>query len=103
LCWEQLDVVFLKNQSEISPKIPLDPISSKHNVVFNTAVKWMPKRNISNAATHKALIYHDQPNTHRQRRIFMHTISRKDPNKYSNILKSQRLKRITENTMKIMG
>jgi hypothetical protein len=41
--------------------------------------------------------------THRQRRIFMHTISRKDPNKYSNILKSQRLKRITENTMKIMG
>jgi hypothetical protein len=54
LCWEPLDVVFLKNQSEISPKIPLDPVSSKHNVVFETAVKWMPKRNISNAATHKA-------------------------------------------------
>jgi len=54
LCLEPLDVVFLKNQSEISPKIPLDPVSSKHNVVFNTAVKWMPKRNISNAATHKA-------------------------------------------------
>jgi hypothetical protein len=36
--------------------------------------------------------------THRQRRIFMHTISRKDPNKYSNILTSQRLERITENT-----
>jgi hypothetical protein len=33
----------------------------------------------------------------------MHTISRKYPNKYSNILKAQRLKRITEDTMKIMG
>jgi len=54
LCWEPLDVVFLKNQSEISPRIPLDHVSSKHNVVFNTAVKWMPKRNISNAAAHKA-------------------------------------------------
>jgi hypothetical protein len=41
--------------------------------------------------------------THRQRRIFMHTISRKYPNIYSNILKAQRLKRITEDTMKIMG
>jgi len=41
--------------------------------------------------------------THRQRRIFMHTISRKYPNKYSNILKAQRLKRIREDTMKIMG
>jgi hypothetical protein len=41
--------------------------------------------------------------THRQRRIFMHTISRKDPNKYFNILKAQKLKRITEDTMKIMG
>jgi hypothetical protein len=37
--------------------------------------------------------------THRQRRIFMHTISRK----YPNILKAQRLKKITEDTMKIMG
>jgi hypothetical protein len=41
--------------------------------------------------------------THRQRRIFMHTISRKYPNKYSNILKAQRLKRITEDAMKIIG
>jgi hypothetical protein len=32
----------------------LDPISSKNNVVFKTAVKWMPKKNISNAAIHKA-------------------------------------------------
>jgi len=44
LCWEPLDVVFLnQNQLEISPKIPLDPVSSKNNVVFKTAVKWMPK------------------------------------------------------------
>jgi hypothetical protein len=44
LCWEPLDVVFLnQNQSEISPKIPLDPVSSKNNVVFKTAIKWMPK------------------------------------------------------------
>jgi hypothetical protein len=41
--------------------------------------------------------------THRQRRISMHTISRKYPNKYYNILKAQKLKRITEDTMKIMG
>jgi hypothetical protein len=55
LCWEPLDVIFLnQNQPEISPKIPLDPVSSKNNVVFNTVVKWMPKRNISYAATHKA-------------------------------------------------
>jgi len=40
--------------------------------------------------------------THRQNRIFMHTISRKYANKYSNILKAQKLKRITEDTMKIM-
>jgi hypothetical protein len=33
----------------------------------------------------------------------MHTISSKYPNKYSNILKAQKLKRITEDTMKIMG
>jgi hypothetical protein len=33
----------------------------------------------------------------------MHTISRKCPNKYFNILKAQRLKRIMEDTMKIMG
>jgi hypothetical protein len=32
-----------QNQLEISPKIPLDPVSSKNNVVFKTAVKWMPK------------------------------------------------------------
>jgi hypothetical protein len=55
LCWEPLDIIFLnQNQPEISPEIPLDPVSSKNNVKFNTAVKWMPKRNISNAATHKA-------------------------------------------------
>jgi len=55
LCWEPLDVIFLnQNQPEILPKIPLDPISSKNDVVFKTAVKWMPKKNISNAATHKA-------------------------------------------------
>jgi hypothetical protein len=35
---------------------------------------------------------------------FSCTISQeKYPNKYSNILKAQRLKRITEDTMKIMG
>jgi len=33
----------------------------------------------------------------------MHSISRKYPNKYYNILKAQKLKRIMENTMKIMG
>jgi hypothetical protein len=33
----------------------------------------------------------------------MHMISIKYPNKYSNILKLQKLKRITEDTMKIMG
>jgi hypothetical protein len=33
----------------------------------------------------------------------MHTISRKYPNKYSNIQKAQKYKRITEDTMKIMG
>jgi hypothetical protein len=50
-----VDVIFLnQNQQEISPKIPLDPISSKNNVIFKTAVKWMPKKNISNAAIHKA-------------------------------------------------
>jgi hypothetical protein len=38
--------------------------------------------------------------THRQKRIFMHNISRKYPNKYSSILKAQRLKRITEDTKK---
>jgi hypothetical protein len=44
LCWERLYVIFLnQNQLEISPKIPLDPVSSKNNVVFKTAVKWMPK------------------------------------------------------------
>jgi hypothetical protein len=42
-------------------------------------------------------------NIHRQNRISMHSISRKYPNKYSNILKAQKLKRIMENTMKIMG
>jgi hypothetical protein len=41
--------------------------------------------------------------THRHNRIFMHTISRKYPTKYLNILKAQKLKRITEDTMKIMG
>jgi hypothetical protein len=39
-----LDVVFLnQNQPEISSKISLDPVSSKNNVVFKTAVNWMPK------------------------------------------------------------
>jgi len=33
----------------------------------------------------------------------MHSILRKYPNKYSNILKAQKLKRITEDTLKIMG
>jgi histone acetyltransferase (RNA polymerase elongator complex component) len=42
--------------------------------------------------------------THRQRR-FLCTISQENIpiNKYSNILKAQKLKRITEDTMKIMG
>jgi hypothetical protein len=33
----------------------------------------------------------------------MHTISREYPNKYSNILKAEKLNRIIEDTMKIMG
>jgi hypothetical protein len=33
---------------------------------------------------------------------FMHHISREYPTKYSNILKAQKLKRITEDTMKIV-
>jgi hypothetical protein len=40
-----------------------NPVSSKNNVVFMTAVKWMPKKNISNAVIHKAYIYQDQPST----------------------------------------
>jgi hypothetical protein len=28
-----------------------------------TAVKWMPKKNISNSVIHKAYIYQDQPST----------------------------------------
>jgi hypothetical protein len=43
-----------KPTRNISRKISLDPVSSKNNVVFNTVGKWMPKRNINNAATHKA-------------------------------------------------
>jgi hypothetical protein len=44
LYWEPLDVVFQnKNQPEISPKILLDPVSYKNNVIFKTAVNWMPK------------------------------------------------------------
>jgi len=39
----------------MTPKIPLDPVSSKNNVVFKTAVKWMPKKNISNAVIHKGI------------------------------------------------
>jgi hypothetical protein len=51
----QTGSIFLnQNQPEISPKILLDLVSSKNNVVFKTAVKWMPKKNISNAAIHKA-------------------------------------------------
>jgi hypothetical protein len=35
LCWEPLDVIFLnQNQPEISPKIPLDRVSSKKKVVL---------------------------------------------------------------------
>jgi hypothetical protein len=41
--------------------------------------------------------------THRHNRIFMHTISRKYPNKYPNILKAQKLTRIIEDTLKLMG
>jgi hypothetical protein len=41
--------------------------------------------------------------TYRQKRIFMHPISRKYPTKYSNILKAQKLERIIEDIMKIMG
>jgi hypothetical protein len=41
--------------------------------------------------------------THMHNRIFMHTISRKYPNRNSNILKAQKLKRIMEDTMKIVG
>jgi hypothetical protein len=58
--------------------------------------------NISRSAQHTCNGLRDKP-THRQNRIFMHPISRKYPNKYSNILKAQKLKRITEDTMKIIG
>jgi hypothetical protein len=103
LCWELLDVIFLnQKQPKILPKIPLDPVSSKNNVVFKTAVKWMPKRNIAMQLLIRHKYIKISP-THRQRRIFMHTISRNYPNKYFNILKAQRLKRITEDIMKIMG
>jgi hypothetical protein len=48
-------------------------------------------------------IRHKRSAQHTDKRIFMHNISRKYPNKYSNILKAQRLKRKMEDTMKIMG
>jgi len=41
--------------------------------------------------------------THKHNRIFMHTISRKYPNKYFNILKAQKHKRIIEDTIKFLG
>jgi hypothetical protein len=51
-----VDVIFLnQNQLEMTPKIPLDPVSSENNVVFKAAVKWMPKKNISNAVIHKGI------------------------------------------------
>jgi len=62
----------------------------------------MPKRNIAMQLLIRHKYIKISP-THRQRRIFMHTISRNYPNKYFNILKAQRLKRITEDIMKIMG
>jgi hypothetical protein len=58
----------ITNQQEISPKKyhyqeKSDPVSSKNNVVFMTTIKWMPKKNITNAAIHKAYTYQDQPST----------------------------------------
>jgi len=41
-----------------------------------TAVKWMPKRNISNAATHKALMYQDQPNTQTEKDFHAHYLKK---------------------------
>jgi hypothetical protein len=61
-----------------------------------TAINWMPKY-------YKSKDHNPNDPTHRQSRIFTHTISREYPNKYSNILKAQKLKRITEDTIKIMG
>jgi len=50
------------------------------------------------------LIRHKRSAQHIDRKGFSCTISQeKYPNKYSNIPKVQRLKRITEDTMKIMG
>jgi len=68
-----------------------------------TAVNWMPKnyKNKDRNPNDPYILISTQ-HTNRKR-IFMHTISRKYPNKYSNILKVQKLKRITEDTTKIMG
>jgi hypothetical protein len=67
-----------------------------------TTVNWMPKN-----YTNKDRNPNDPDipiSTQHTDRIgfFMHTISRKYPTKYSNILQAQKLKRITEDTMKIM-
>jgi len=52
----------------------------------------------------KLFIRHKRSAQHTDRKWFSCTISQeKYPNKYSNIVKVQRLKRITEDTMKIMG
>jgi primosomal replication protein N len=53
------------------------------------AIKWMPKKNISNAAIHKVQIYLDQPSTQMEKG-FSCTISQENIpiTKYSNILKS---------------
>jgi hypothetical protein len=96
-----LDVVFLnQNQSEISPKIPLDPVSAKNNVVFKTAVKWMPK-NYTNKDRNPNDLDISISTQHTDKIGF--SCTKNIPiSKYSNILKAQRLKRITEDTMKIM-
>jgi hypothetical protein len=87
----------IKHHKEI-----LDPISPKKKVVL-----W--QLSIGCTSITKAKMQSKWPKyininpTHRHNRIFMHTISIEYPNKYSNILKAQKLKRITEDTMKIMG
>jgi hypothetical protein len=67
-----------------------------------TTVNWMPKyykRKDSNPNDPDISI----STQHTDKIGFSCTLSQKYPNKYSNILKAQKLKRITEDTMKIMG
>jgi hypothetical protein len=69
-----------------------------------TAINWMPKYYKSkDCSPNDPNILISTQHTHRIG--FSCTLSQENisTNKYSNILKAQKLKRITEDTMKIMG